>query len=261
MSLKNLIKKIVFCILYFNYIKFKYYFKTIFFGSNYGGWSVYNSNNLYGSTIISGGLGEDASFDLEFTAKYNSKIIFVDPTPRSIKHFKRIIKNINNKKKIDYPKNTGNMPIESYDLTKVKKKNLIIAKYALWDKNYNKLKFYEPQNKTNVSHSLLYKRGSKYINVMTISVKELKKKYKIKKIELLKIDIEGSEYRVIRNIIKDKIFPNQISVELENLHLLNQENLKLFNKINILLIKNGYIILYTKMNFPNLLFVKKNLLK
>ena len=261
LGLKNLIKKAAFCILYFRYIKFKYYFKTIFLGSNYGGWSFYNYDNLYRSTIISGGLGEDATFDIEFSAKYNSRIILVDPTPRAIEHFKKIIKNINYKNKFDYPKNTGNIPIESYDLSRVKKKNLIISKYALWDQNYQKLKFYEPQNKKYVSFSLLDKRSDNYISVKTISIKEIIKKYKIEKIELLKIDIEGSEYKVINNIIKDKIFPNQILVEVENLHQLNKKNLKEFTKLNKKLIKNNYILMYSQMSFPNLLYVRKNILK
>ena len=261
MGLKNLIKKTVFCILYFRYIKFKYYFKTIFFGSNYGGWSFYNYHNLHDSTIISGGLGEDASFDIKFSAKYNSKIIIIDPTPRSIEYFKKIIKNINNKKKIYYSKNSGDISYESYELTRLKKKNLIMEKYALWDKSRKKLKFYKPQNKKYVSCSLLDKRSNEYIIVKTITIKEIVKKYKIKKIELLKIDIEGSEYKVIRNIIKDKIFPNQILVEVENLHQLRRKNLKEFSKLNIQLVKNDYTLVYSKMTFPNLLYVKQSLLK
>lgn len=30
--------------------------------------------------LISGGLGEDASFDLEFISKFCSKVVLVDPT-------------------------------------------------------------------------------------------------------------------------------------------------------------------------------------
>lgn len=76
MGLKNLIKKTTFCILYLRYIKFKYYFKTIFFSSNYGGWSFYNYHNLHGSTIISSGLGEDVSFNIKFSAKFKvNKIV------------------------------------------------------------------------------------------------------------------------------------------------------------------------------------------
>jgi len=253
---KNLLKKILFCILYFKYINFRYYFKTIFLGSNYGGWAIYNNINLYRSTVISAGLGEDASFDLELSSKYNCKILFIDPTPRSITHYYNIKKNINKKRKINYPKNTGNMPIESYDLSKIKKSNLLIAKYALWKSNKKKLKFYMPDNNTNVSHSLIYKRSKYFINVVSISLKKIIERYKIKKIELLKMDIEGSENIVIKNMIKDRIFPNQILIEIEDLHKINLINLKKFNKLNNLLIKNGYIQLYTKMDFPNLLYVK-----
>ena len=51
-------------------------------GSVYGGWTFENKKNLYGSTILSCGLGEDASFDIEFANMYNAKIIIVDPIPK-----------------------------------------------------------------------------------------------------------------------------------------------------------------------------------
>ena len=57
-----------------------------------------NLKNLYNSTIISCGVGEDISFDIEMMNKFNSRIIFVDPTPRAIKYYDQIIKNIGKKK-------------------------------------------------------------------------------------------------------------------------------------------------------------------
>ena len=52
-----------------------------FKGSDYGGWSFLDNNYLNNKYIISGGLGEDASFDVELISKYNCKILVVDPTP------------------------------------------------------------------------------------------------------------------------------------------------------------------------------------
>ena len=71
----------------------------IFLGTRYGGWSLLDEDNLNNSTIISAGLGEDASFDIEFASKYNAKIIIVDPTPRSIKHYNEIINSLGNSSK------------------------------------------------------------------------------------------------------------------------------------------------------------------
>ena len=36
--------------------------------------------------IVSCGLGEDASFDIDMINNYNAKVICVDPTPKTIKY-------------------------------------------------------------------------------------------------------------------------------------------------------------------------------
>ena len=41
----------------------------IYLGSNYGGWNLLNHKNLENEFIISAGLGEDASFDVELLIK------------------------------------------------------------------------------------------------------------------------------------------------------------------------------------------------
>ena len=45
--------------------------KVIKLGTEYGGWFFIDDKDLYGTTIISAGLGEDASFDIELINKYN----------------------------------------------------------------------------------------------------------------------------------------------------------------------------------------------
>ena len=54
----------------------------IFLGTEYGGWSFVDEDNLKNCTIISAGIGEDASFDIEFASKYDARIIIVDPPVR-----------------------------------------------------------------------------------------------------------------------------------------------------------------------------------
>lgn len=67
-----------------------HHLRLIKLGSKYGGWTFADVQNLQGSTIISGGLGEDASFDVEFAARFGARVVLVDPTPRSIRHFEEL---------------------------------------------------------------------------------------------------------------------------------------------------------------------------
>ena len=52
-------------------------------GSNYGGWSFYETKNLLGGNVISAGVGEDVSFDVELIEKFSCRVFLVDPTPRA----------------------------------------------------------------------------------------------------------------------------------------------------------------------------------
>ena len=128
-------------------------YNIIHLGSDYGGWSFVDDDDLEGSTIISAGLGEDASFDVEFASKYNAKVIVVDPTPRAITHFNEIQNSLGNVSQQNYS-DDGCQPIRSYDLSKVKKDSLLLVAKALWNKNTS-LKFFEPTNPEHVSHSIV----------------------------------------------------------------------------------------------------------
>ncbi len=118
--------------------------KLIHLGSKYGGWTFVDSESLYGSTIISAGLGEDASFDIEFATKFSARVIMVDPTPRAIQHFKYITANLGNLRRLNYHK-TGCQPIESYDLSKIDSEQLKLINKALWNEKAT-LKFFSPPN-------------------------------------------------------------------------------------------------------------------
>ena len=45
------------------------------------------------SIIVSCGLGNDASFDIDYINKYNAKVIIADPTPAAKKHYENIVNN------------------------------------------------------------------------------------------------------------------------------------------------------------------------
>ena len=226
-------------------------------GSIYGGWTFENKKNLFGSTILSCGLGEDASFDIEFANKYNANVIIVDPTPRSKIHFNKIIENLGNSKTTHYNK-IGNQEISSYDLSKINNKNLIFIEKALYNKDNDSIKFFKPPNKKEVSHSINnwqndYSRTTDFIEVSTITIKTIIEKYNLENIPLLKIDIEGAEIEVIENILTNNIKPKQICVEFDELNKFNNQGKKRFIKTTDLLRDSGYQFVSISSH-PNFLF-------
>ena len=232
-------------------------------GTEYGGWSLIDFKELNNKTIISAGCGEDISFDIEFLNLYGGKIILVDPTPRSINHLEKVFNSVGNKKTKDYV-DGGNQKIESYDLENIQTEQLIIKNYALFNEDGITVKFFPPKNPEHVSHSISnWQKGetnsNKSIEVETITVKKIMEDHKINELELIKLDIEGAENQVLPNLIKNKIFPNQILVEFDELHT---DNFVSYCKALIIILRllfKKYILIKTN-KFPDMLFVKKSLL-
>ena len=82
------------------------------------------------------------------------------------------------------------------------------------------------------------------------------RKEKIENISLLKLDIEGSEVEVLKNMLKDKIYPNQLAVEFSNLWNKQFKTTFKFIDIFIRLLKNGYQVVDIR-RYPNFLFIRK----
>ncbi len=230
-------------------------------GSDFGGWTLVDEDYLMNSTIISAGLGEDASFDIEFASKYNAKVIIIDPTPRAIQHFSEIINRLGKKKNKKYNNKTGTQFIESYDLTNINLKSLVMVKKALW-KNIDKIKFFAPPNSKHVSYSISnfqnnYRDDTPSIKVDTTTIGEILSEFKINpaNLPLIKLDIESAEIEVINNFICEGIMPKQILVEFDELNIFSKIGFARISKINNLLKKNGYKIAFSN-GYANFLYIK-----
>lgn len=184
-------------------------------GTNYGGWIIPKDIELNENSIIySGGVGEDISFDLLLSDKYNSSIFLLDPTKKSIKHFDEI-------KKYYETKNwnfSGNIQQDYKFCIQTLTPNFskfFYKEIALWNKK-EKLKFYLQNNKDYVSQSLIENMfGNEYYLVDCLSIKQIMELYGHKKIDLLKLDIEGAENIVLDQMLNDKIYPKYLCIEFD----------------------------------------------
>lgn len=231
---------------------------TMFLGTSYGGWYFISPTENKNLTLVSAGVGEDISFDIEFMNLFNSRVIFIDPTPRAIMHIESVFLNLGKNKSQEYKLNSGKQSIESYELSNITKDNFVLIKKALYNKTGLTVKFYLPKNHNHVSHSISnfqnnFKTNTDYIKVQTISVVDVINENKLEEIDLLKLDIEGAENLVLLDMIKKKIFPDQILVEFDEL----STNFVLpFFKAFFIFIKllfNNYELIKIN-NFPNYLF-------
>ena len=227
------------------------------FGTKYGGF--YYPENLDGlnesSIIYCIGAGEDISHDIEISHKLNSKVYIIDPTPRAITHYNHIKEVFDGKTKPLYSDTFGGG--DPFNYWKLMLENKINTNQIIY-KNYGVgieegiQKFYLPSNEEYVSGSLVEgMKGTKYIDVNVKKLKSIMNDLGHNKIDLLKMDIEGSECDVIENMLEDKIYPKYLAVKF---NLENSDILKIINSNYKLLYQNNKYFTF-KYNKSKILFL------
>jgi FkbM family methyltransferase len=230
-------------------------------GTEYGGWTLVNKPSLEKSIILSAGLGEDASFDVEFANTYDSKVIIMDPTPRAVQHFEDIQNRIGKMEKQPYA-GDGKESVEAYDLSNIDRQQLSLVKKALWNEN-TEMEFYKPEVESHVSHSLInwqhdYSNDTEYIQVQADTIFSILDSQDINKseIELVKLDIEGAEIEVLLQMLEEDFYPKQILVEFDELHNPSDRGFKRVDQAHGMLLVNGYELIYTD-GMADFLYIKK----
>lgn len=216
-------------------------------GTNYGGWSIPLDTKLDSNSIVySAGVGEDISFDLQLQEKYQCSIILIDPTKRAFTHFKEVQNYYSQKK------NKFSGDIQPDYLSNICNLNPDLNKFSYINKGLYKeksfLKFYKQSNPKYISQSLVDNMfGKDYDEVEVDSLKNIMSYHNHHRIDLLKLDIEGSEVDVLEQMLDDRIYPKYLCVEFDLL-LKNKDPNELTKKIVSRLQKNNYEIL-TNQNF------------
>ena len=221
-------------------------FKLKNFGTSYGGFSY--PDNLDGlnsdSIIYCIGAGEDVSHDIVIAKQLGAKVYIIDPTPRAIEHvntvkkvFRNEIKPINSKRFGGGDKNYWKILQDN----KIDSDNIVLLSCAVDRENSSK-KFYLPSNNDYVSCSLVEgMKSNNYITVTTKTLNTIMNEFGHTHIDLLKMDIEGSECDVVDYMFENNITPLYLAIEFD---LLLKDSKRV--KITIKKIQdNGYIILHS----------------
>lgn len=196
--------------------------------------------------IISAGVGEDISFDIEFLNRFKAVIILVDPTPVAIQHFE-MIKDRIGLDSIDQYSPNSRQSANSYSLIKVTKDNLIFVPQALW-KDQSLLHFHLPPDDSRDSSGSInsihnfYRASKKQITVQTTTVLKICEENDFNEIDILKLDIEGSALEVLVSMFFEDIYPIQILLEIDEIHFPSFRSKYRAFKLFKILKKNRYII-------------------
>lgn len=157
------------------------------YGSDYGGFYVHPDDLQSDSIVYSFGIGQDISFDQQIIAQHHCQVFGFDPTPKSINWVA-----------------SQNIPA-----------NFNFYPYGLGVKT-EEVKFHLPKNKEHVSGSVFDHRlvsEEDYVSVPLKSFSDILVDTGHQKIDILKMDIEGSEYIVIDSILDAGVPINQLLLE------------------------------------------------
>jgi len=160
-------------------------------GTAYGGWVVPLDSLSSVSVCYCVGCGEDISFDLGLIERLGCDVFAFDPTPEAVAYVSRVA--------------SGN---DHYRFSAL----------GLWDKD-EVLRFYVPSNPDHVSHSLLnLQKTEAFIEVPVDRLSHIMQRNGHPRIDLLKLDVEGAEYKVIDSLVEDRLDIGVICVEYDELH-------------------------------------------
>ncbi len=157
-------------------------------GTTYGGWIV--PTVLIGPAwrCYDGGVGEDVSFDLGVIERFGCDVFAFDPTPRAIAYAE---------------------PIASREA------HFRFRPVGLWSSN-TVMKFYRPRDPAHVSHSVVnLQHTSEWFEAAVVSIESIMAELGHTSIDLLKLDIEGAEHKVIAATLRAGILPQVLCFEVD----------------------------------------------
>lgn len=206
--------------------------KHVWYGNSYGGFYVYPDILNSESIIYSFGIGEDITFDKAIIEKHKCQVFGFDPTPKSI----------------NWIKNQQLPP------------GFIFMDYGI-ELETGSTNFFLPKNKDYVSGSAMGHNNVDLNDTVSVPMKkfeDITKEFGHNHISLLKMDIEGSEYKIIEDILASSIQIDQILIELHERFFVDGKSrtkslLKSFKE-------KGYAVFAVSESFEEISFIKLNLI-
>jgi FkbM family methyltransferase len=217
------------------------------------GWTLPTSKILPGTIAVCVGAGEDITFDVELNKK-GINVITIDPTPRAKAHVGLVLAAAASGSSAPI----NNSQADFYKLKGFDCRRFTFLDIGLWNENTSK-RFFAPRDSNCVSHSIVnLQQTTTWFEAKCLTLQAICEAMSIKKIQILKLDVEGAEYAVLENIVDSGLLPEVLCVEFdEAANPLNLRAMKRIGKAIGLLKRSGYAFLHCEHG--NALFVRDDI--
>lgn len=156
-------------------------------GTPYGGWYVPRFVLEPGRVAYCAGAGTDISFDLELLER-GLRVVTVDPTPTAVEHVRKVA------------------PVSE---------QFVFVPVGLWDES-TELNFHVPKIPATGNFSAVNLQDTRdTVTLKVESLRNLAAELGDPHIDVLKLDIEGSEHRVLASLLSDGLRPSVMCVEFD----------------------------------------------
>jgi FkbM family methyltransferase len=204
------------------------------YGTSYGGFYIIPSLLDKSSVIYSFGTGRDISFDMECIKKHGSTVFAFDPTPMSIDWI-------------------GNQRLPD---------GFHFHPYGISASATGQADFFLPANPRAISGSLVKHKevdAAKSVKVMMKTFDDITRELNHSHIDVLKMDIEGSEYDVIDTILASPVTVDQILVEFHDRDFEQAEprSGEAIRKLS----ENGYLVFGCSRSYEEISLIHKRKIK
>jgi len=193
-------------------------------GSDYGGWPAVDDVFELNPVVYSFGVGDDITYDLSIIKKYSLNVYAFDPTPKSCEWIE--------KQSIPDELHFYNYGISDYD---------------------GEENFIAPENDSFVSYSAV--KSGEGISLKVKKLSTVMKELNHNTVDVLKMDIEGGEYKVVDDFINENIKPKILLIEFH--HRFPEVGLNKTKDTIAFLKSQGYCIFYVSANGEEVGFIIK----
>jgi FkbM family methyltransferase len=187
----------------------------VYLGSANHGYSVPATYLSSSSVCYCVGAGTDISLDTELAARFKSQVFIFDPMPYALDHFNGLVSNTKAGKRFTADNDKQGY---AYTISNEALATILYCATGVWDEK-KIIKFYVPSRDNYAGHSITNLQNTEaYIEAPVDKLVNIMRELGHQQLDLLKLEIEGSEYTVIDNVLAENLDIKIILVEFDEFH-------------------------------------------